>query len=114
MAAAAAASGVSGRERVDGPGCVQGHAARPLGGDVRVGQQVLHGLERADGVAVLVAVLGVVGGQGDGAAHRADEIGGGEGEAEGGDGGDVVAGEPIGTGRAGSRPRRCRATRCAG
>ena len=51
-----AATRVVGREVVDGPRRVQRDAERALHQAVRLGEQVLHGLERADRHAVLPAL----------------------------------------------------------
>ena len=62
-------------EGVDRPGRVTRDARRTLGRDQRVGQQVLHRLERADRHAVLTSLGRVLRRQRDRAAHDADEIG---------------------------------------
>jgi hypothetical protein len=83
--------GVDGPQRVRGPGRVQGDAARALGRDERVRQQVLHRLERPDRHSVLRTVLRVGGAQLNGAAHRADEIGARERQPERGPTDNVIA-----------------------
>ena len=71
-----------GREVVDGPRRVQRDAERTLHQTVRLGEQVLHGLERTDRHAVLPAFGRVRDGDVEHAAHDADEIGAREREPE--------------------------------
>ena len=84
---------VVGREVVDGPRRVQRDAERALHEAARFGEQVLHGLERTDGHAVLRALGRVRDGDVEHAAHDADEVGAREREAERGPRGEVVVGE---------------------
>ena len=60
---------------------------------MRLGEQVLHGLERTDGHAVLPALGRVRDRDVEHAAHDADEVGAREREAERGPLGEIVAGE---------------------
>ena len=100
---------VIGRERIDGPGRMQGDAAGPLHQHERIGQHVLHGLKGTDGCPELLAEGGVVGRQLHGAAHDADQVGRGQGQAQGGPVVQVVvADRPIrhdgGTGHGSTQP----------
>ena len=82
-----------GREVVDGPRRVQRDAERALHEAVRLGEQVLHGLERTDRNAVLPALGRVRDGDVEHAAHHADEVGARERQAERGPLGEIVGGE---------------------
>ena len=93
LATRPAATRVGGREVVDGPRRVQRDAERALHEAVRLGEQVLHGLERPDGHAVLPALGRVRDRHVEHAAHHADEIGAREREAERGPRREVVVGE---------------------
>ena len=101
---------VGGREVVDRPRRVQRDAERALHEAARLGEEVLHGLERTDGNAVLPALGGVRDRHVEHAAHDADEIGARERQAERGPRGEVVAREePALVGdRAGRGPGRDR------
>ncbi len=57
---------------------------------------MLHGLERTDRDAVLLALRRVRDGDVDGTAHHTDEVGAGQREPEGGPPGDVVRVEMTG------------------
>ena len=57
-------------EIVDRPGCMESDAERTLHQAVRLGEQVLHGLERTDGHAVLPAIRGVRNGDVEHASHE--------------------------------------------
>ena len=94
---------LGGREVVDRPRRVQRDAERTFHQAARFGEQVLHGLERADRNAVLPALGRVRDGHVEHAAHHADEVGAREREAERGPRGEVVVGEEP---RRGRRPRR--------
>ena len=72
---------------------MEGGAAGALGGHEGVGQQVLDGLEGADRLAELAALGGVVAGEGHGAAHHPDQVGGRDGQAQGRPGHQVLVGE---------------------
>jgi len=62
------------RQRVDGPRRVERETAGALHRDERVGEQMLHGLERPDQRPELPPHADIVGCQGDGAAHHAYEV----------------------------------------
>ena len=93
LATRPAAARVGGREVVDGPRRVQRDAVRTLHQAARLGEQVLHGLERTDGYAVLLALRRVRDGDVEHTAHHADEIGTRERQTERRPLGEVVAGE---------------------
>jgi len=85
--------GLIGFEGVDSPLRVQGYADRTLHQAVGLGEQVLHGLERSDGDAELLAFRRVGDGDVERAAHDADEVGTGERQAQRGPGREVVLGQ---------------------
>ena len=100
------------REVVDGPRRVQRDAERALHQAACFGEQVLHGLERTDGYAVLAALGRVRDRDVEHAAHHADEVGAREREAERGPRGEVVVGEqPALIGDRRARPLRRRRAR---
>ena len=84
---------VGGLEVVDRPRRVQRDAERALHQAPRLGEQVLHRLERPDRHAVLPALRRVRHGDVEHAPHHADEVGAGERQAERGPRREVVVGE---------------------
>ena len=69
-------------QRVDRPGRVLRQADRTFHEDARLGEQVLHRLERADGDAVLVPLLRVLAGRVEHTFHGADEVGDRDGQGQ--------------------------------
>ena len=88
-----AASASDGCEVVDRPRRVQRDAERAFHQAARVGEQVLHRLERTDRDAVLLPLRRVRDRDVEHAAHHADEVGAREREAERGPRGEIVVGE---------------------
>ena len=93
LATRPAARASSGGEVVDGPRRVQRDAERALHQAARLGEEVLHRLERTDGHAVLPSLRRVRDGHVEHAAHDPDEVGARERQPERGPSGEVVVGE---------------------
>ena len=93
LATRPAARASAGGEVVDGPRRVQRNAERTFHQAPRVGEEVLHGLERTDGNAVLPALGGVRNRDVEHAAHDTDEVGARDREPERGPLGEVVGGD---------------------